>query len=195
MFSPANLQVQRELKSKLEFQAKANEEAAALQKEIDEQEKQLADLKRRFSSINALLNEIKQLKAVQQQMIHETQKTYAELKQEFEGMWSSQVVSLQVFMQRRSLGAESDEELMSLAASFNEELETRRQAEAALESKLTKLNRGKEQHEAALFTINEQLSSLRAALEVIFIHELSSVGAKWRSLRRGEERSWRRGTD
>jgi chromosome segregation ATPase len=79
------LQIQRELKSKLEFQAKANEEVAALQREIDEQEKLLGELKRKFNSINTLVTEIKQLKAVRQQVAHENQKAYAELKQEFEG--------------------------------------------------------------------------------------------------------------
>lgn len=137
-------QIQRELKSKLEFQAKANEEMAALQREIDEQEKLLTELKRKFNSINTLMTEIKQLKAVRQQMVNENQKTYAELKQEFE---------------------ESDEELLSLAASFNEEMESRRQAENALEGKLEKLHRSKNQHDAALFSINEQMSSIKSAIE------------------------------
>lgn len=59
----------------------------ALQREIDEQEKLLTELKRKFNSINTLMTEIKQLKAVRQQMVNENQKTYAELKQEFEGMF------------------------------------------------------------------------------------------------------------
>lgn len=65
------------------------------------------------------------------------------------------------------LAPESDEELLSLAASFNEEMETRRQAEAALESKLIQLQKGKEEHEASLSNINERASTLRAALEVL----------------------------
>ena len=59
----------------------------ALQREIDEQEKLLTELKRKFNSINTLMTEIKQLKAVRQQMVNENQKTYAELKQEFEGVF------------------------------------------------------------------------------------------------------------
>jgi hypothetical protein len=79
---------------------------AALQREIDEQEKLLTELKRKFNSINTLMTEIKQLKAVRQQMVNENQKTYAELKQEFEGMlWCPSLSLVAVSSSHAHVGA------------------------------------------------------------------------------------------
>ncbi len=44
-------------------------------------------------------------------------------------------------------------------------MESRRQAENALEGKLEKLHRSKNQHDAALFSINEQMSSVKSAIQ------------------------------
>jgi len=61
--------------------------------------------------------------------------------------------------------AESDEELLSLAASFNEEMETRRQAEGAFTANLAKMQTSKQQYDASLFSINEQMSSLKSSIQ------------------------------
>ncbi len=77
--------VQRDLKMKIDFQKQANEEILIIQKEIENHEKLLHDLKQQQNAMNAVITDIKQLRAVHVQMIAENQKAYADLKQEFEG--------------------------------------------------------------------------------------------------------------
>ncbi len=82
------------MKTKSDFQKQANEEIQTLQKEIDSQEKLLRDLKQQQNAMNAVIAEIKQLRAVHAQMIAENEKSYADLKQEFEGFAFSDVLHL-----------------------------------------------------------------------------------------------------
>jgi len=57
-----------------------------LQVQIDELEISATELKRKSNAISSLMNEFSSLRAVQEQMVNEKNKTFDDLKEEFEGM-------------------------------------------------------------------------------------------------------------
>jgi len=57
-----------------------------LQAQIDELEKSATELRRKTNAVSALMNEFSNLRAVQEQMVNEKNKTFDDLKEEFEGM-------------------------------------------------------------------------------------------------------------
>jgi hypothetical protein len=56
--------------------------------------------------------------------------------------------------------------LQTLAASFEEELNTRIDAQKKLVAKIADLNKNKDGHEKLLITINSQIASIKAEIEV-----------------------------
>ena len=78
--------IRRELESKQGFQENAEAQLKELQAQIEELERVATELKRKTNAISALVSERSNLKAVQEQMINEKNKTYDDLKEEFEGI-------------------------------------------------------------------------------------------------------------
>ncbi len=65
-----------------------------LQAQIDELEKSATELKRKTNAVSTLMNEFSNLRAVQEQMVNEKNKTFDDLKEEFEGMGPYSLFSL-----------------------------------------------------------------------------------------------------
>src|SRR5262249_22012228 len=63
----------------------AEEDMKKLHEQIEELERESTDLKMKANAVEALVNDLGKLRAIQGQMVVEKDKTYAELKEEFEG--------------------------------------------------------------------------------------------------------------
>lgn len=77
--------IQKVLKTKMEFLTQATDEMRMLHEEIEEFDRQADELKRKREVLIAATAEISKLKALRTRDVAENEKTYAELKQEFEG--------------------------------------------------------------------------------------------------------------
>lgn len=163
-------QIRRELQSKQGFQDSAAEQIKELQEQIEELEKEATELKRKTNAISALMSEFSNLKAVQAQMINEKNKTYDELKEEFEGRRCQ--FHLFVLLTHFLL-QESDEELIQLSASFNKDVSDKENAAKEIEEKLATLSKNKEKHEGLLLSLKEQSGTLKSTIEVTSISRCS----------------------